>query len=198
MLHIVGRTQICVCLCTSGHTIRLELADEQQHPAATLHVVDIALTGWRIIRCCTLALPMEQAFIDGVIVVHGRGRIVLVCLVQCHKEHIQLFLRQPLHTLTHSAGLNKVHGHQQLITGIGAMQIQQATATRTVPTILPARCLSFPMLDNMIMRPLCDRVILVLILVLKVPRGASVPRHLEKITQNGQNGRFQTKKDLKS
>ena len=37
----------------------------------------------------------------------------------------------------------------------------------------------------MITRPLCDRVILVLILVLKVPRGASVPRHLEKITQNG-------------
>ena len=36
------------------------------------------------------------------------------------------------------------------------------------------------------MRPLCDRVILVLILVLKVPRGASVPRLLEKITQNGQ------------
>lgn len=77
MLHIVGRTQICVCLCAAGHSIRLELTDEQQHPATTLHVVDIALTGWRIIRCCTLALPMEQAFIDGVIVIHGRGRIVL-------------------------------------------------------------------------------------------------------------------------
>ena len=50
------------------------------------------------------------------------------------------------------------------------------------------------MLDNMIMRPLCDRVILVLILVLKVPRGASVPRPLEKITQNGQNRQISDKK----
>ena len=77
MLHIVGRTQICVCLCTSGHTIRLELADEQQHLTATLLVMDITLTGGRIIRCCTLALPMEQDLIDGVVVIHGRGRIVL-------------------------------------------------------------------------------------------------------------------------
>ena len=49
-------------------------------------------------------------------------------------------------------------------------------------------------LDNMIMRPLCDRVILVLILVLKVPRGASVPRLLEKITQNGQKRQISDEK----
>ena len=49
-------------------------------------------------------------------------------------------------------------------------------------------------LDNMIMRPLCDRVILVLILVLKVPRGASVPRLLEKITQNGQKQQISDEK----
>ena len=44
------------------------------------------------------------------------------------------------------------------------------------------------------MRPLCDRVILVLILVLKVPRGASVPRLLEKITQNGQKRQISDEK----
>ena len=44
------------------------------------------------------------------------------------------------------------------------------------------------------MHPLCDRVILVLILVLKVPRGASVPRPLEKITQNGQNRQISDEK----
>lgn len=40
------------------------------------------------------------------------------------------------------------------------------------------------------MRPLCDRVIL----VLKVPRGASVPRPLEKVTQNGQNRQISDEK----
>ena len=46
----------------------------------------------------------------------------------------------------------------------------------------------------MIIRPLCDRVILVLILVLKVPRGASVPRNLEKITLNGQKRQISDEK----
>ena len=54
------------------------------------------------------------------------------------------------------------------------------------------------MLDNVTMRPLRDRAILVLILVLKVPRGVKVLRLLEKNEHNGQNSRFQTKKDLKS
>lgn len=77
MLHIVGRTQIRISLSTTCHTIRLELADEQQHLAAALLVVDITLTGGRIIHRRALALPVEQALIDGVVVVHGRGRIVL-------------------------------------------------------------------------------------------------------------------------
>ena len=40
-------------------------------------MVDITLTGGRIIHRRALALPVEQALIDGVVVVHGRGRIVL-------------------------------------------------------------------------------------------------------------------------
>ena len=36
------------------------------------------------------------------------------------------------------------------------------------------------------MRPLCDMLILVLILALKVPQGASVPHFLKIITHNGQ------------
>ena len=45
MLHIVSRAQIRISLSTTCHTIRLELADEQQHLAAALLVVNIALTG---------------------------------------------------------------------------------------------------------------------------------------------------------
>ena len=58
-----------------------------------------------------LALPMEQALIDGIIVVHGGWRIVLVRLVQRHKEHVDVFLRQPLHALTNGGRLHKVQRH---------------------------------------------------------------------------------------
>ena len=69
---------------------------------------------------------MEQAFVDGIVVIHGGWRIVLVSLIECHKEHIQLLLRQPLYTLTDSGGFQKIQGNQQLVTGIGAVQIQRA------------------------------------------------------------------------
>ena len=48
VLHVVRRTQIGVRLRTAGHTVRLKLADKQQHLAAAFLVVDIALTGGRI------------------------------------------------------------------------------------------------------------------------------------------------------
>ena len=55
MFHIVGRSQIGVSLRTAGHTVRFELADEQQRFAAALLVMDIALAGGRIIRRRALA-----------------------------------------------------------------------------------------------------------------------------------------------
>ena len=68
---------------------------------------------------------MEQALIDGIIVVHGGWRIVLVRLVQRHKEYVDVSLRQPLHALTNGGRLHKVQRHQELVAGIGAMQIQR-------------------------------------------------------------------------
>ena len=68
---------------------------------------------------------MEQALVDRIIVVHGRGRIVFIGLIQRHKEYIQLLLRQPLHAFAHGGRLHEVHRHQQLIAGIGTMQIQR-------------------------------------------------------------------------
>ena len=124
VLHVVRRAQMGVRLRAAGHTVRLKLTDKQQHLAAAFLVVDIALTGGRILRCGALALPMEQALIDGIIVVHGGWRIVLVRLVQRHKEHVDVFLRQPLHALTNGGRLHKVQRHQELVAGIGAVQIQ--------------------------------------------------------------------------
>ena len=69
---------------------------------------------------------MEQALIDGIIVVHGGWRIVLIRFVQRHKEHVDVFLRQPLHALTNGGRLHKVQRYQELVAGIGAVQIQWA------------------------------------------------------------------------
>ena len=69
-----------------------------------------------------LTLPVEQAFVDGIVLAHGGGRVILVCLVQGHKEHVQLLFRQPFHALADSGGLQKVQRHQQLDAGIGAVQ----------------------------------------------------------------------------
>ena len=126
MLHVARRSQIGVRLRTAGHTVRLKLTHKQQHLAAAFLVVDIALTGGRIFCRGALALPMEQALVDGIIVVHGGWRIVLVRLVQRHKEHVDIFLRQPLHALTNGGRLHKVQRHQELVAGIGAVQIQRA------------------------------------------------------------------------
>ena len=75
----------------------------------------------QILRRGALALPMEQALIAGIIVVHGGWRIVLVRLVQRHKEHSDVFLWQPLHALTNGGRLHKVQRHQELVAGIGCL-----------------------------------------------------------------------------
>ena len=55
--------------------------------------MDVALPGGRVFGGGALALPVEQVLVDGVIVIHGGGRVVLIRLVQRHKEHVQLLLR---------------------------------------------------------------------------------------------------------
>ena len=88
-------------------------------------MVDISLSSWGVRRCGALALPVEQVFIDRIIVIHGGGRIVFICLIQCHKEHIQLLFRQPLDSLAHRRRFQKIHRHQQLVPGVGAVEIQR-------------------------------------------------------------------------
>ena len=87
--------------------------------------MDVPLPGGRIFCSRALALPVEQAFVDGIILVHGGGGVILVCFVQGHKEYVQLLFRQPLHALADSGGLQKVQCYQQLVAGIGAVQVQR-------------------------------------------------------------------------
>ena len=51
----------------------LALTDEQHDGVALFHLVDIALADSTMRGCAGLTLPVEQALVDGVIVVHGRG-----------------------------------------------------------------------------------------------------------------------------
>ena len=81
MLDIACCTKVGVCLSAAGYSIRFELTDKQQYLAAAFHMVNVALTSRRILCRRALALPMEQALINGIVVVHGCGRIVFVSLV---------------------------------------------------------------------------------------------------------------------
>ena len=119
------RAQIGIRSCTAKTGICLELAHEQQHPASFFPVMDVALPGGRVFGGGALALPVEQAFVNGIILVHGGRGVILVCLVQGHKEYVQLLFRQPLHALADSGRLQKVQCYQQLVAGIGAVQVQR-------------------------------------------------------------------------
>ena len=76
--HIAGSPQIGIRLGAVCDPVGLELPDEQQHLAAAFSVMDKPLASCGIFSCRALALPVEQALIDGIIVVHGGGRIVFV------------------------------------------------------------------------------------------------------------------------
>ena len=114
--------------------------------------MDISLPGGRVFGGGALALPVEQAFVNGIILVHGGGRVILVRFVQGHKEYVQLLFRQPLHALADSGRLQKVQRHQQLVAGIGAVQIHWAIKAhihRLVDKInavilILQKCLQFP------------------------------------------------------
>ena len=75
-------------------------------------MVDIPLTRRGVLRRSALALPMEQILVDGIVVIHGRGRIILIRLIERDEEHVKLLFRQPLHTLADGGGLHKVQCHQ--------------------------------------------------------------------------------------
>ena len=104
--------------------VLLELADEQQDPSALRGVMDVPAAGRRIGRGGGLALPMEQGGTDGVVLIHGGGRVILVALVEGDQEHVDFLLRQIQHTLTHGAEILIIQRGQQLPLGIGAMHIQ--------------------------------------------------------------------------
>ena len=127
---------------TAEAGICLELPNEQQHTASFLPVMDVPLTSGRIFGGGALALPVEQVLVDGIIVVHGGGRVIFVGLVQGHKEHIQLLFRQPLHTLTDGGRLQEIQRYQQLVAGVNqikdSLQITEMFITENLQlTYLP-------------------------------------------------------------
>ena len=124
MADVIRRAEEGVRCDAAG--VALGLPNEQQHMAATGLVVDVALTGRRIDAGGGLALPVEQPGIDGVIVVHSRGRILLVRLVQRNQQHVGPFVGQPLHTLAQRLGLHEIQREEELVASIGTVHVQRA------------------------------------------------------------------------
>lgn len=82
----------------STNAILLELPHEENDLAAALPVVDITLTGACRIGGRALTLPMEQAFVDRIVVVHGSRGVVLVrfyCTLN-REENQTIYQRPPL------------------------------------------------------------------------------------------------------
>ena len=105
MLYIVRSPEVGIGCSRIADAIRLKFADKEQNTAAALLVVDVTLTGRRLLSRGALALPVEKCLVDRVVVVHGGRRIVLVGLIEGHKEDIQLLLRKPFDTFADSCGL---------------------------------------------------------------------------------------------
>ena len=73
MLHIAGCAKIGIGLSAVSNPVGFEFTDEQKHSTALLFVMNIPLAGGGALRRGALALPVEQPFIDRIVVVHGRG-----------------------------------------------------------------------------------------------------------------------------
>lgn len=89
MLHVVHGAQTGIRLCTAKTGIRLKLPDKQQHSASLCPVMDIPLPGGRGFGGGALALPVEQTFVDGIILVHGGRGVVFIRLVQSRIKQLQ-------------------------------------------------------------------------------------------------------------
>ena len=81
MFGIVGCAEVGIGCGTAGDAIGFEFTDKEQHFGSLGLVMDIALSGGRVCGSSALALPVEQGFVNGIIVVHGCGRIVFVGLI---------------------------------------------------------------------------------------------------------------------
>lgn len=103
--------------------ICFEFTNKQNNFAPQLLVIDVSLSHRACISSGTLTLPVEQIFIDRIVIIHCCGRIILIGLVQRHKQHINLFVRQPLRALTDIARRHIIHSNQNLVTGIGTVQV---------------------------------------------------------------------------
>lgn len=104
VLYIVRGSEIGIGRSRIADAIRLEFADKEQNTAAARLVVDVTLPGRRLLSRGALALPVEKCLVNRVVVVHGGRRIVLIRLIEGHKEDIQLLLRKPFDTFADSCG----------------------------------------------------------------------------------------------
>jgi hypothetical protein len=123
MANVTGRAQKGVGGCqVAGLPV---LAPEQKDRLAKFLVANVPLSRLRIGGRGTLRLPVEEVLVDGVVLVHGRGRKVLFRLVQGKQEYIRFDLRDvqdPFAALPAHRARPTPQGGQNLIAGVLCMQ----------------------------------------------------------------------------
>ena len=68
---------------------------------------------------------MKQGRADGLVLIHGGWRIILVAFVEGDQEHVDFLFRQIRDALAHGAEILVIQRGQQLPLGIGAMHVQR-------------------------------------------------------------------------
>jgi hypothetical protein len=99
---------------------------EEQDLMTVFSMVNVALPRRALHAGCALALPVEQRAVDGIVLVHGRRRKVLLRLVQVDQEQVQLLILQVFDALPEFLARPLVKGPEsrhQLVPRIGAVQV---------------------------------------------------------------------------
>ena len=102
-----------------------ELTHKQQDVPALPSVVDVPLTGGGFGARRALALSVKKARTDGVILIKGRRRVVLVRFVKGNQQDVRLFFFQIFDPFPKRSGAHEAQRHKQLVARVAAMHVKR-------------------------------------------------------------------------
>src|SRR3954451_6415827 len=93
-------------------------------------MVDVPLSRRSVDRGGVLRLPVEQFSAQGVVAIHGGGRVVGFCLAQGYEEGVGVHSRGPYDACDEDGGLvtevSVVESRQDLLAAVVGMRVESA------------------------------------------------------------------------
>ena len=123
--HIIGLAEVDKRRSTG--LVFVVFSDKEENLGSHFLMVDIALSRIGCFGCGTLALPVEEVLIDGVVGVHGRRGIVFIRFVQCIDEKVEVPVFQVENALTHGfRSFWMAECDENLVLGVMTMEVERA------------------------------------------------------------------------